>query len=387
MSRTAPAAPLVHGMNAALVAPDWPPLTLDELQQLAPHFAVLRGPLRLLWHSPRPFSAAARVRSGQGEVFVKRHDRRVRGVAALLEEHRFIEHLRERGLCVPPLHRDTQGSSARALAGSSYEVHAPVPGVDAYRDVASWVPVHGPAHARALGQALARLHLAARGYEALPRGPHPLLAGIDIIGEADLSAALTRFVARRPALRAYLQGQGGVAPILDALAPLHARLQPLIGGLERIWVHNDWHASNLFWSDRGPAAAVTAVIDFGLCNAGWAVADLATALERNTVAWLQSDGPGPVAERALGRSDLALALLGGYTAVRALSAAEREALPLLLSLAHVEYALSEAQYFSGVLGQEATARLAHPDFLLGHIAWFAGRQGQAYRRALAAVLA
>ena len=129
------------------------------------------------------------------------------------------------------------------------------------------------------------------------------------------------------------------------------------------------------------------MIDFGLCNVGWAVADLATALERNTVAWLQDGGPAPLAERALGRSDLALALLGGYMAVRALSAAEREALPLLLSLAHVEYALSEAEYFSGVLGQESTARLAHPDFLLGHIAWFAGRQGQAYRRALAAVLA
>ncbi len=125
---------------------------------------------------------------------------------------------------------------------------------------------------------------------------------------------------------------------------------------------------------------MVAAIDFGLCNRGWAVADLATALERNTIAWLD---PGD--DR--GRPALARALIAGYDAVRPLSPAERLALPLLMSLAHVEYALSEVDYFHGVLANDANAALAYPKFLVGHIDWFAGARGRDYLAALRATLA
>jgi Ser/Thr protein kinase RdoA (MazF antagonist) len=362
-------------MDAGLTTPDWPPLTLGEVQSLAPRYPALEGPLRILWHSPRPFSAAARVQTALGEVFIKRHDDRVRDVAALLEEHAFIAHLRERGIGVPTVLLNREQSTATALGARTYEVHAPVNGIDAYRDVHSWVPVHTMADGRALGSALARLHGAARGFAAAPRPPRPLLAGIDIVGDADLAGALQRYLVERPAVAAFLAENGGPAPLVEALQGWHARLLPLLPGLERIWVHNDWHASNLFWSGSGDARQVTAAIDFGLCNVGWAMADLATALERNTIAWLEAGD-------SIGRPHLAEAVLEGYCAVRPPTAAERLALPLLLPLAHVEYALSEVDYFRGILGSDANARLAYPQFLLGHVAWFSGPAGAEFLAAV-----
>lgn len=372
--------PQAHGMDAGLAEPDWPPLTLAEVRDLAPQYAALDGSLRIVWHSPRPFSAAARVQAAQGEVFIKRHDTRVRDRAGLLEEHRFIAHLRQRGFGVPHVLANRSQVTATVLGNYTYEVHAPVPGIDAYRDVHSWVPVRDVDDARALGAALARLHQAAGGYAAAPRAPRVLLAGIDIIGCVDLAQGLSRYLEARPVVRAYIDDQGGSGPLLEALHPAHASLVPLLPALEPLWVHNDWHASNLFWSDADAPRAVVAAIDFGLCNRGWAVADLATALERNTVAWLE---PGD--DR--GRPDLAQALIRAYCAVRPLTPAECAALPLLLSLAHVEYALSEVDYFHGVVGNDANAALAYPGFVFGHIAWFAGPQGRAYLSAVRAALA
>jgi len=47
------------------------------------------------------------------------------------------------------------------------------------------------------------------------------------------------------------------------------------------------HASNLLWSDAGDQAEVTAIIDFGLADRTNAVHDIAHAIERNIVEWLE----------------------------------------------------------------------------------------------------
>jgi len=394
----------VHAMDGRDAAAAWPRISAADLEGLVAQAPALARPLRILWHSPRPFSCAVRVQTARGPLFVKRHDRRVRDAAALLEEHRFIEQLGARGLAVPRLlafARDgarLAGSTALETGTWTYEIHAPAPGCDAYGAAHSWTPVRSAAHARALGAALARLHVAAADYRAAPRAVRPLIPSCDIVGAHDLAAGLDRFVALRPAVGRFLE-QAGPAParIVDALAPWHAALQPLLAQLAPSWVHNDWHASNAFWTDDGPQAEVCCAIDFGLCNLGWAVADLATALERNTVAWLDiapdasaeahSATPGRVAaRRAAGRPELAIALLGGYEAVRPLAPAERAALPILLGLAHVEFALSEVDYFYGVLGDVEDARRACPGFLLGHVQWFTGVDGRAYLGALSDAL-
>lgn len=377
----------VHGMKGTLSAPDWAPLTDDELRALADKFAVLVCPLRLLWRSPRPFSAAALVQTASGTVFfVKRHDSRVRDVSSLLEEHRFIAHLRAHGILVPGVIPSRCNDTAVAIDRWTYEVHELAPGVDAYRQAHSWTPVRSIGQARALGSALARMHLAAIGFDAPARLPRPLMAGLDIVGSVNLASALERFVMQRPAVAAFLGGANWRERVLEALDPTHALLRPLLSSLDPLWVHNDWHASNLFWTDQSANAQVSAIIDFGLCNRGVAMADLATALERNTIAWLEFDLPAQQDVGAIGRAPLAQALLQGYSTVRPLQPIEREALPLFLSLAHVEYALSEVEYFHEIVGNDANARLAYPDFLLGHVAWFDSHHGRQYVEALRSVL-
>jgi Ser/Thr protein kinase RdoA (MazF antagonist) len=382
--------PLVHGMDGGAAPADWPPLSADEIDALAHHVPALRGPRRIAWHSPRPFSAAALVRCAPdapfGEVFVKRHDARVRDAASLHEEHRFLDHLRAAGREVPvvlPLAGpDGAPATALTLGGRTYEVHARAPGLDLYRDAHSWTPVRGVGHARALGRALAQMHCAAAGFAARARAARPLLASFDIVGAQALPQALERFLALRPAAGRFVGGPEARERILAALEPWHRRLRPLLGRLEPLWVHNDWHASNAFWTGDGAQAQVCAAIDFGLCNLGCAAADLATALERNTIAWLDRDPAQADGGGAIGVLPLALALLEGYFAERPLDPAEREALPWILPLAHVEFALSEVDYFAGIVGNPAHARLAYPQFLLGHVQWFGSPDGREYLEGL-----
>jgi Ser/Thr protein kinase RdoA (MazF antagonist) len=152
-----------------------------------------------------------------------------------------------------------------------------------------------------------------------------------------------------------------------------SRAAPLLGALERQWGHGDWHPSNLTWDSAGPGAEVTAVFDFGLANRTFAVHDLALALERSTIAWLD------LAEAGKAGVDIAAvdALLDGYQAVRPLGPAEVAALPWVLPVVHIEYALSEIEYFADVVASPGLADLAYDTYLIGHTRWFAGPDGVA----------
>ena len=78
---------------------------------------------RIDWHSPRPLSAACLVETDAGAFFIKRHHRQRASVATLGEEHRFIAHLRGRGMPVPAVLRDAHGHTAVAIGEWVYEVH------------------------------------------------------------------------------------------------------------------------------------------------------------------------------------------------------------------------------------------------------------------------
>lgn len=111
---------------------------------------------------------------------------------------------------------------------------------------------------------------------------------------------------------------------------------------------------------------MSTVLDFGLSDRTTAVHDLATAIERNTVQWL--DPSRPV------RFEDVDALLDGYTSVRPLSTVESAALPELLPLVHAEFALSEMGYFHGVTRSAENTALAY-EYFVGHARWFAGEDG------------
>src|SRR5215470_15868859 len=390
MTGSGPAAGLVHGMGQELVEPDWAPLTGDEVGAVLARYGLGAGPdlaaggtghaatprtgAVVAWRSPRPMSAAGLVRHGTGTVFVKRHHVRVRSAAQLAAEHAFATHLRVRGLPVPAVRRTAAGRTVVREGDFVYEVHEVAPGIDLYRDAMSWTPYLSACHARAAGAALARLHRAAAGFTRPARPPAVLTSSCDVISAADPVAEVDAIARRRPGLARYLAGRDWRRDLARDHLPVIRRAAPLLAGLERLWGHGDWHPSNLTWDSASPDAGVVAVFDFGLANRTFAVHDLAVALERSVIAWLDLAESGR-AGVDLGGAD---ALLGGYAEVRPLSPAEARALPEVLPVAHLEYALSEIEYFADVVASPALADLAYDTYLVGHTRWFAGPDGAAF---------
>jgi Ser/Thr protein kinase RdoA (MazF antagonist) len=362
---------LVHGLAGDLVAPDWPPLTDEEARWVVGRWALGRDgatEARVRWRSPRPLSAAGLVGNPDGAVFVKRHDLRVREPRSLALEHRFARHLRAAGLQAPDVLETPDGLSAVLHEGAAgavvYEVHTLAAGGDLYRDAESWTGFRAAGHARAAGALLARVHLAASELELDARPFGPLVDSDEIVTAADPLAALAALVDARPGLAAGLGPYSWREEIDDALGSWLTETSRQGGRLPRAWTHGDWHPSNLTWSPDGKPVTV---LDLGLSNRTTPVRDVAIAIERSCVSWLD---PEPVADIEAVR-----VLLDGYTAVRPLSGPEWAALPALTATAHVEFALSEVEYYAGVLSSRERAEIAYRDYLIGHARWFAAPAG------------
>lgn len=367
----------VQGLDNDAVAADWPAIDAREVAWLADLYPQLGRDARVVWHSPRPLSAAAIVESARGRVFVKRHHCSVRDATTLGEEHRFIAHLDAAGVPVVQVLRDADGNTAPAQAAWTYELHSLGQGVDLYRDAPSWTPLADPAAAREAGRMLATLHQAAAGYRAAQRSTHLLVARDDLIRAADPLALLEAGLVQRPALATYLSRQQWRDDLLHAVLPWHAGLATRLHNEPRLWAHNDWHVSNLLWRAGSDTPQVQTVFDFGLASPTSALFDLATAIERNAIAWLALDQQTDAA-----RAAIALALVQGYRQVLPLSAARVHLLADLLPIVHLDFALSEVEYFQGVTGAPANADVAYHTFLLGHARWFKGRHGQHLLQAL-----
>ncbi|MCU1646568.1 MAG: hypothetical protein JWN03_6843 [Nocardia sp.] len=344
----------VFGMGSdPLVGPDWPPLTGPEITTLLDADAVIE------WRSPRPLSATAQARTASGlSVIIKRLPRTLRDATALAEEHGFMNHLRENGIPIPRV------LLTREMGEFAYEVQELGIGDDLYRGTFSWSPYQSRAQAESAGRVLARLHLAAIGYNAPPRPPRPLLASFTVFAAPDPITAIEKLAAARPALTAFLDTRDWRADVERLHLPFHARLYPLLDGVSPRWTHNDWHGTNLLWQHETPST----VIDFGLCDRTTAIHDVAIALERCAVDWISLRNGGP-ARIQVEQVD---AFLNGYESIRPLTSTESRALPDLLPLVHAEYELSEIDYFLSVIpgSNPANAEIAYNHYFLGHTAWW-----------------
>lgn len=361
----------VHGVQDKR---DWPPLTEAEVAAVLAQYASLPPVTAILWHSMRPFSAAGIVLlkgDGPKTVVVKRHHAQLRSVAALEVEHAFMQHLRERGIPVSTVLSTAEGATAVTQDIWTYEVFLPAQGEDLYRDTMSWLPYQSTDHARIAGAELARLHKAAKGFDAPARGETcPLVSGMVAVGQAELLPALRAWITRQPGLAQQLAGRPWEQDVQTVLEPFHAKLRPLLADVTPCWGHGDWHGSNLLWA-TGPEAGVASVLDFGMTDRTCAVFDLAVALERSGVKWLDLPSPGVVVYPQM------QALLQGYQSVRPLSEAERALLVAFMPLVHVEFAFSEVAYFGALLKDAASAEVAYTEYLLDHARWFASREGRA----------
>ena len=371
-----PTSGLVHGMGQMLVEADWPALTDDEVRAVLRHFnrhegvSATRASL-VSWRSPRPMSAAALVHFANEMVFVKRHHVAVRTPERLRVEHGFSNYLRTRGQALPAVLRCANGDTVLRDGDYLYEVHARATGVDLYRDVPSWHPFTSLGHARAAGRALARFHRAARDCPLAPSVPGVLASSTAIVASADPLVELERLIAARPGLARAVAHRSLLADFTRYHLPAIEKAAPLLRGLVAQWGHGDWHPSNLTWSSTSPNATVEEVFDLGLSNRTFAVHDLAVALERSTVDWLDLTGIGLVT------ADLAAvdALLDGYEDVQPLNEVEWAALIEVLPVVHLEYALSEVEYFAEVVCSRANADLAYDGYFIGHTRWFGEAAG------------
>ncbi|QLF94675.1 phosphotransferase [Pseudomonas sp. ABC1] len=355
-----------HGLGLDPVEPDWPALREAEVAALLERYPGLGGVQAIAWHSPRPFSAAARVAVGDSQVIVKRHHHSVRQPTWLDEEHRFVQHLHQRGAPVTPPLRDRDGQSAVGLGDWTYEVLPLGQGEDLYRDALSWSPFASSAHARAAGVALGELHRAAEGHAAGTRQTPVLVANLQLFSQPDPLRAIAAQAERQPQLALSLARRDWQRDITETLLPFHRAVQPRLAAQAPLWTHNDWHASNLLWQGD----KVASVLDFGLADRTFALFDLATAIERNCIPWLDLQ-PGARLEVD---HDALLALLDGYGSIRPLGRDELLTLADLLPLVHADFALSELVYFESLVGSNASGDLAYA-YLVEHARWFQQHEG------------
>ncbi len=359
----------VHGLAGNCEPAQWPALRLEEVRELLSGYVDIGAAQRITWHSPRPLSAACLVQCTNTMVFVKRHHRSVRSVAILEEEHRFIDHLRAASLPVPAVLRNYAGHSTKATGDWVYEVHERAAGMDIYRDTISWVPPASAQHACSAGAMLGRLHLASNDYHALQRDTHILVARSELLCAADPIAALQAQLPQRPALAEFLHQRDWQNDLATVLAPWHAAVQSSLTQQARLWTHGDWHVSNLCWSGADDNAQVTAIVDFGLAAATFALFDLATAIERNAISWLHLERGADAVH-----AEIACALIRGYRQQHVLDADGVHLLAALLPLVHLDFALSEVEYFNAISDAPKSV-LAYDTFLCGHAAWFSTPPG------------
>ena len=211
-----------------------------------------------------------------------------------------MEHLCSRGITCPLPVRGRDGAALRHLAGRPACITTFLPGV--------WPRRVRPTHCAPVGSALAGLHLAGADYA-------PVRA--NALGPAGWRPLLDRCLPRADEV------QPGLAAQLDAA--LARILDTWPDGLPRGHIHADLFPDNVFFLD----GALSGLIDFYFAATDVLAYDLAVCLN----AWcFEQDGAFNVTK--------ARTMLAAYTARRALSAAERAALPVLCQGAAIRFLLT-----------------------------------------------
>lgn len=215
-----------------------------------------------------------------------------------------LDHLAARGCPVPRTIHDRHGALYRLIDGKAVALIEYLPGVSLSEPTA--------AQARAVGAALAEMHLAAADFPQERANAMGLAEWQRLAGEC---------------------GHDGLSAIDPHLAGLVTRELPLLAAawpqdLPRGVIHADLFPDNvLMLHDE-----VTGLIDFYFACSDLIAYDVAVT----HAAWCFDN-----AGRTF-RADVSAALLEGYESVRQLSAAERAALPLLARGASLRFTMSRA---------------------------------------------
>jgi homoserine kinase type II len=213
-----------------------------------------------------------------------------------------MEHLAARGQTCPTPVRDLNGANLRQVAGRPAALVTFLEGISVRRPTAD--------HCREVGEALARLHLAAADFG---------MTRANGLGLPNWRTLFERFSARADEIRPGLAGM--ITAELDVLDREWPRDLPT--GV----IHADLFPDNVFFlHDR-----VSGVIDFYFACTDALAYDVAVCLN----AWcFEADGSFNITKSR--------ALLRGYGSVRAFSCTEQAALPMLARGAALRFLLTRA---------------------------------------------
>lgn len=243
-------------------------------------------------------------RDGQGARFILTMYEERTEVSELPFFLGLMDHLSAQGCPVPATIHDRSGASYRLLDGKAVALIEFLPGVS--------VSEPTPGQARAVGEALARLHLASATFP-MNRANDLGLAGWRRLIEGCGTAGLETIAPELGTL------------VADELATLAAEWP---GDLPRSVIHADLFPDNVLMLGE----TVCGLIDFYFACTDITAYDIAVT----HAAWC-FDATG-----ARFAPELSAALLAGYEAVRPLAAAERAALPLLARGAAMRFLASRA---------------------------------------------
>lgn len=269
---------------------------------------------------------------GGGRYILTMYERRI-DTADLPFFLGLLDHLSARGCAVPATIHDRAGAGWREIEGKAVALIEFLPGVSP--------SVPTAAQARAAGEALARVHLAARDFPLTRRDRLDPAANFDALARC----GETRLAGIAPELAKTI----GLA---DALAGRWPDALPCS------IIHSDLFPDNVLML----GTRVTGLIDFYFACNGMMAYDLAVT----HAAWCFDRSGRHFA------ASVASALLAGYESVRPLETGEREALPSLAEGACLRFVTSRAEDWLEAPGGAQVMRKNPLDFF---------RRWQFYRNA------
>lgn len=255
-----------------------------------------------------------------------------------------LDHLSAKGCPVPRTIHDRGGAAWRMLRGKAVALIEFLPGVSVDRPTA--------AQARAVGEALAGVHLSSSDFDGSRENdlrPVDWQVLFDRCGESGLAA----IDAELPALVA------GNLPSVARDWPEH---------LPRSVIHADLFPDNVLLMGN----SVSGLIDFYFACTDLTAYDLAVT----HAAWCFAD-----AGRTF-RPEVSAALMAGYQSIRPLSAAERAALPLLAQGAALRFVATRSYDWLDTPPDAMVARKDPMDFAR-RLRFYAGAGDAAFAHALA----
>ena len=243
------------------------------------------------------------IETTRGRYILTMYERRI-DIAQLPFFLGLLDHLAEHGCAVPGTVHDRSGAASRTIDGKAVALIEFLPGVSPDRATV--------AQAKAVGAALAKVHLAAQDFT--PRRPNDL-------APADTLAILEKC------------GEEGLVSINIGLREVLPRGRKLVAqwpqDLPASIIHSDLFPDNVLMLDE----RVSGMIDFYFACHDMMAYDLAVT----HAAWSFRGSDGAF-DPAVGS-----ALVAGYESIRTLEKEERAALPLLAQGACLRFVASRAE--------------------------------------------